>query len=79
MFVRYRTVIWDSSLHCMRQFEYEIHFCKHFSKATEKHLESSSHLSTELKQVKFDPKFISNFIIDNDTWVYGYDTEAKEQ
>jgi hypothetical protein len=34
----------------------------------------------ELKQqTRDDPNFISNIIIGDETWVYGYDPETKQQ
>jgi hypothetical protein len=33
----------------------------------------------ELKQARDDPSFISNVIIGDETWVYGYDPESKQQ
>jgi hypothetical protein len=33
----------------------------------------------ELKQARDDPNFISNIITGDETWVYGYDPETKQQ
>jgi histone-lysine N-methyltransferase SETMAR len=33
----------------------------------------------ELKQARDDPNFISNITTGNETWVYGYDPETKQQ
>jgi hypothetical protein len=33
----------------------------------------------ELKQARDGPKFISNIITGDETWVYGYDLETKQQ
>jgi hypothetical protein len=33
----------------------------------------------ELKQARDDPNFISNIITGDETWMYGYDPETKQQ
>jgi hypothetical protein len=36
-------------------------------------------VNRELKQARDDPSFISNVIIGDETWVYGYDPETKQK
>jgi len=33
----------------------------------------------ELKQARDDPNFISNTVTGDETWLYGYDSETKQQ
>jgi hypothetical protein len=68
-------------MHFGGQFEHEMHFCETCAKTAEHLPESPSHVCLrELKQqARDDPNFITNIITDDETWVYGYDHQTKQQ
>ena len=63
------------------QFEHETHFCEICAKTAERRPKALRvSVCRELKQqARDDPNFISNIITGDETWVYGYDPENKQQ
>jgi len=57
------------------------HFCEICAKTAERRPEGPSRfcLQGTQKQARDDPNFISNIITGDETWVYGYDPETKQQ
>ena len=64
-----------------RKFEHETHFCEICAKTAERRPEGPCvSVGRELKQqARDDPNFISSNITGDETWVYGYDPETKQQ
>ena len=68
-------------MHFGGQFEHETHFSEICAKIAERRPEGPSRFCLkELKQqARDDPNFICNIITGDGTWVYGYDSETKQQ
>jgi hypothetical protein len=68
-------------MHFGGQFEHETDFCEIMPRLLSGD-QKAHHVSAcrELKQkATDDPSFISNIIIDDEAWVYGYDPETKQR
>jgi hypothetical protein len=67
-------------MHFGGQFEHEMHFCKICAKTAEQQPEGQSRFCLQgTQQARDDSNFISNIITGDETWVYGYDPETKQQ
>jgi hypothetical protein len=68
-------------MHFGRQFKQKRHFCETCAKTAERQPEGPSCcVCRELKQqARDDPNFIFNIITSDETWVYVYDPETKQQ
>jgi hypothetical protein len=68
-------------MHFGRQYENETHFYEICAKTAERRPEALRvYVCRELKQQdRDDPNFISNITTGDETWVYGYDPDTKQQ
>ena len=70
----------DRSTHFGGQFEHETHFCEICAKTAERRPEGPSRFCLQgTQQVRDDPNCICNIITSDETWVYGFDPETKQQ